>query len=170
MEAEGDPQYVLLVVDGTWKQGLEIFKRVAPIVLPPRGPATQVTLPPGPPSPHAQQGQQQEQGQQEQQQQQQGGKDPRSGDLLLFMEPLPGCLTTVEAVARALYWLEGAAVHDALMRPLRRLIGVQARFDPSMRARLEGVQHARYSTTKKRMGLRPQTDPTLGLLGAAAAQ
>jgi hypothetical protein len=49
--------------------------------------------------------------------------------LLLRMEPMVGCLTTCEAVARALGALEpqGSAVRDAVLRPLAQLAQFQAR-------------------------------------------
>ncbi|PNW72370.1 hypothetical protein CHLRE_16g673169v5 [Chlamydomonas reinhardtii] len=59
-EAPAHPAYVLVVVDGTWRQAKEMFKHVAGRCLPPGGPGVQVSLKPSdvlpaapPPPPHA---------------------------------------------------------------------------------------------------------------------
>ena len=64
---------------------------------------------------------------------------PAGASAPLRTEPAPGCTSTFEAVARALGALEGdAALRDALLAPLERLVDIQARYDPAVRQRLCG--------------------------------
>ncbi|KAL4418806.1 hypothetical protein ABPG77_006775 [Micractinium sp. CCAP 211/92] len=80
--------------------------------------------------------------------------DGLGAPLLIRMEPLEGCVTTCEAVARALGALEpaGGAVEVAILRPLAQLARFQARFDPSTAARLAEARVG-YSQSRRRMGL-----------------
>lgn len=70
-----------------------------------------------------------------------------------------GCVTTCEAVAQALGALEGRAVRAAVMAPLQALAAQQARWNPSLRARLEGVPEAAYTTSKRRYRMGSGTVP-----------
>ncbi|PRW20396.1 DTW domain-containing 2 [Chlorella sorokiniana] len=212
-----EPRYVLLVIDGTWKQAKEMFAGLRPHALQPDGPGIRVQLPPlaaaqqahqegaqqaeqdtapaadscarqpgpaaadaadaaadnaqqhvpcsvvpgGPAAGQAAAGQAAaEQAAAEQasaaqasaaQQGAVGGEGEKP--LLLRMEPMVGCLTTCEAVARALGALEpqGSAVRDAVLRPLAQLAQFQARWDPSLAMRLE--LGSGYSQSRCRMGL-----------------
>ncbi|GAB4816485.1 hypothetical protein N2152v2_003531 [Parachlorella kessleri] len=73
---------------------------------------------------------------------------------LLMMEPLPGCVTTCEAVARAVSMLEGdgGKIKEAVMQPLLYVARLQAQWDPAVRARLSGVG-AQYSTSRRHFGM-----------------
>lgn len=46
-------------------------------------------------------------------------------------------MTTMEAIARALGLLEGPAVRDALLAPLRLMTQHQAQWSPAVRQRLQ---------------------------------
>ena len=79
------------------------------------------------------------------------GCQPADDMILLRMEPVPGCLTTCEAVARTLRWLEGPAagpeVQAALLSPLRLManhqVGARAGLAPTCFAALPaGHVHA----------------------------
>jgi hypothetical protein len=137
------PLYALLVIDGTWKQAKEMYRAVLPLVLPPNGPGVRVQLPlpprtaaaaaacepfaaqasaaAGEPSAGAQAAAAAA-----------AGTRAAAGDeapLLLRTEPMEGCLTTCEAAARALGWLEGPVrgpvVKDAVLQPLAALARFQ---------------------------------------------
>lgn len=73
---------------------------------------------------------------------------------LLLMEPMPGCVTTCEAVARAVGLLEpqGSRVQEALLKPLAMVAALQAQWDPAVRARVQG-EGAQYTTGKRRFGM-----------------
>mmetsp|Transcript_14841 Transcript_14841/g.38493 ORF Transcript_14841/g.38493 Transcript_14841/m.38493 type:complete len:134 (+) Transcript_14841:729-1130(+) len=78
--------------------------------------------------------------------------------LPLRTEPQEGCVTTMEAVARALRVLErarGEEVMAAIMAPLEHLVRFQAQFDPAIRARLEGGELVK-STKQSHRRQRPR--------------
>lgn len=106
-----DPAYTLLVLDGTWQQGREMWAACAPAVLPI---ATPVCLPAG---------------------------ACGALHLRLKMEPGQGCTSTCEAVAEALRLLEpgGDGLAAALLAPLELLSAHQARWDPAVAARRQGA-------------------------------
>jgi DTW domain-containing protein YfiP len=105
-------QYILLVIDGTWMQASEMFRRLPASLL---ERATVVHLPLDLREPHAVLG--------------------------LRSEPREDCMTTAESVALALGELEGMAVREAIMRSVERMTRLQAQWDPSVQARLEkGVE------------------------------
>lgn len=182
------PAYTLLVLDGTWRQGREMFNSVAPLLLPPSGPAVLVKLPPATPAagtaaPLPQDGAAPgapaaaasagvaapDEGEPSPAKRGRdvgssggGPEDSSDGGFYLRMEPVAGCLSTCEAVARALCMLEsatgsggmqsGGEVCEAVLRPLARLVEQQARFDPAVRARIETAE-ARFPNTRKKFGL-----------------
>lgn len=59
----------------------------------------------------------------------------------LRTEPREGFMSTCEGVARALGILEGCHVRDAILRPLGRLVEMQAEFSPAVRARMGGGEY-----------------------------
>lgn len=138
--------YVLLVVDGTWRQAREMFDDMQPWLMRPQGPGRQVQLP----------------GQQQQQQHHPDltlAETPptllqRDSHSRLRTEPAEGTCSTLEAVAAAVAVLEGdTLLFETLMRPLRLLTHHQAQYDPAVAARLQPggsgvVAH------KKRLGMR----------------
>ncbi|KAJ3682817.1 hypothetical protein LUZ60_013044 [Juncus effusus] len=67
------------------------------------------------------------------------GEGPCETDLALKKEPLKGCVTTIEAVARALRILEpddtGMEVEASLLRVLKAMVGFQASFMKPMKPR-----------------------------------
>eukprot|EP00884_Botryococcus_braunii_P006580 jgi/Botrbrau1/15923/Bobra.40_1s0103.1 len=69
---------------------------------------------------------------------------------LIRREPLDKCVTTMEAISRALSLMEhdNGMVQQTLLGPLRRLTSLQANFDPAVRARISGKQWRGRSQTK----------------------
>ncbi|KAK9821318.1 hypothetical protein WJX81_001262 [Elliptochloris bilobata] len=136
---DSQPAYWLIALDGTWQQATEMFRAAAPwllahgtrVELPHERSAAPTSDPPGHPSPA-------------------GGMGPGDGPQArrpaapgilapIRTEPLRGCVTTLEAVARALALLEGdAGLQQVLLAPLRRMTELQAQFDPAVRERLAG--------------------------------
>lgn len=118
------PRLTLLVIDGTWKQAKEMFREMGRSpYLGPR--VVQVALPP-----------------QEAQERGEGG--PPDG--VLRKQPMKGCVTTLEAIAFSMFYLEsltgvsgqGQAVREALLRPLRAMVEVQLQHGASRAARTYG--------------------------------
>ncbi|CAL8464563.1 g4098 [Coccomyxa elongata] len=103
--------YLLIAIDGTWRQGKEIFKVLMPLLEAFQANVVHLPL----------------------------ASIPRENwDCALKREPSLGCMTTTEAVARALGILEGSIdVQAALLAPLRQMTALQAYFDPATRARIE---------------------------------
>lgn len=103
--------YLLIAIDGTWRQGKEIFKVLMPQLEGFQANVVHLPL----------------------------DSIPREHwDCALKREPSLGCMTTTEAVARALGILEGRDdVQAALLAPLRQMTSLQADFDPATRARIE---------------------------------
>ena len=115
----GAPAYVLVAIDGTWQEAKEMVKALPEEIL---AVARRVSFEIGP-----------------------GGASAP-----LRTEPAPGCTSTLEAVARALGALEGdAALRDALLAPLERLVDIQARYDPAVRQRLCGGSGAGIATSRR---------------------
>ncbi|KAK9904675.1 hypothetical protein WJX75_000413 [Coccomyxa subellipsoidea] len=103
--------YLLIAIDGTWRQGKEMYRMLMPLL---KDFAPIVVHLPLDSIPHA------------------------NWDCALKREPALGCTTTAEAVARAVGILEGSNdVRDALMAPLRHMTALQAQFDPATHARIE---------------------------------
>ena len=156
LAGDKDPLYVMLVIDGTWKQAKEMFKAVLPLVLQPGGPGVRVQLPAPSRDPqhHRQRQQPEASGAAAAEDAASAeasvdagaaaaaagsaassgaaGLPPEAaadGPLLIRVEPMEGCLTTCEAAARALGCLEprGGAVREAILRPLAQLARYQAR-------------------------------------------
>ncbi|KDD73362.1 hypothetical protein H632_c2255p0 [Helicosporidium sp. ATCC 50920] len=72
--------------------------------------------------------------------------------LRLRMEPVPGCSTTAEAVARALGGLESSAsAMESVLEALKRMTALQAEFDPATLARSRG-QGAMFATGRHKFG------------------
>lgn len=123
----GCDEYVLIVVDGTWRHAKQLFTAVAPHLLPPAGPAVRVGLPIGEGAAGAVAA---------------GGRNvcAETGTITLFREPHPGCMTTAEAVARALIALEpeGCGAGDAILAGLHAVVDAQKAHDPAVVARCGG--------------------------------
>jgi hypothetical protein len=109
-------QLTLLVIDGTWQQAKEMFREVRQN--PHLGSKLhQVSFPPPPPP----------------EDEWRSGRQQSPG--VLRKQPAKGCVTTLEAVAFALYYLERAlsggseahaeAVRSALLRPLEAMVEIQ---------------------------------------------
>ena len=136
-QGEGAPLYVLLVIDGTWKQAKEMFRAAAPYLLHPGGPGVRVQLPAplladraapageaaaaaqleGPEAAEVTEATELAAAAAE------GGGaaawEPAAGDaeapLLIRMEPMEGCLTTCEAGGWGCCWgLAGLAAGGSL--------------------------------------------------------
>ncbi|BDA49562.1 DTW domain-containing protein 2 [Coccomyxa sp. Obi] len=103
--------YLLIAIDGTWRQGKEIFKVLMPLLEGFQADVVHLPL----------------------------DSIPRENwECALKREPSLGCMTTAEAVARALGILEGSnEVQAALLAPLRQMTALQAAFDPATRARID---------------------------------
>ena len=121
----------LLVIDGTWKQAKEMFREIQ------QNPhlgskLRQVSFPPQEPP------LQQEQGDEQQQQ----------GRGVLRKQPVKGCVTTLEAIAFALFYLErtlsggseehAEGVRSALLRPLEAMVQMQVQHGASCAPRTYG--------------------------------
>ncbi|KAG2434179.1 hypothetical protein HXX76_007906 [Chlamydomonas incerta] len=156
--APEQPAYMLVVVDGTWRQAKEMFKvSLKPSdVLPPPPPAADVVTeapPTAAPQPAAAgQGQGAAAGAGA------GAGADVAGDAatgaaaaaaegalqydpsmpcLIRKEPVEGFVTTYEATARALGLLERSPqLADSLLAPLRLMTRLQAAFDPAIRSRM----------------------------------
>ena len=100
--------YVLLALDGTWKETREVLGAVLPQL--PR--ARLVQLPPD------------------------KAAEVPAADADLRVEPKPGCLLTAAAVAAAVSALEGdgGAVARAVAAPLQALMAAQRKHDPAMQS------------------------------------
>ncbi|GIM09964.1 hypothetical protein Vretimale_13750 [Volvox reticuliferus] len=157
------PAYLLLVIDGTWRQAREMYRVVAPRCLPPGGPGIQVALKPSDVLPasvllqrHRQQKPQNaelELAGKTEAEAEAGGSRPGDDDsglepgadydpempCLIRKEPMEGFVTTYEATARAIGLLErDAAIGSELLAPLRLMTRLQASFSPSVRSRMRG--------------------------------
>ena len=121
----------LLVIDGTWKQAKEMFREIQ------QNPhlgskLRQVSFPPQDPP------KEQEEGDDEQQQ----------GRGVLRKQPVKGCVTTLEAIAFALFYLErtlsggneahAETVRSALLRPLEAMVQMQVHHGASCAPRTYG--------------------------------
>lgn len=150
-------RYVLIVIDGTWRHAKQLFTSVAPHVLRPGGPATRVGLPIGNDANPAVAA---------------GGRNvcTETGTITLFKEPMPGCMTTAEAVARALAVLEPPMVESgapetqatdtplhpaaaAILAGLHAVVDNQKAHDPAVTQRCGGGGEA-LTRTKSRFGFR----------------
>lgn len=134
------PAYTLAVIDGTWQQAHEMLRAVAPRIMGVSENIVQVKLPDPPPA-HKGSGDESD--------------EAPAMQLPLRVEPQEGCVTTMEAVARALHVLEGkprgVEVMGAIMAPLEFLVNFQAQYDPAIRARLEGNVHMKKTKRSHRV-------------------
>lgn len=111
------PDITLLIIDGTWKHATEIVKASLPFL---QNFVVQVTLPFDVEI---------------------EGDGMGDSDLIMRKEPFGGCVSTMEAVARALAILEpdGHVIKDKLMMVLRKMVTLQASHfgPPKIRAKLK---------------------------------
>lgn len=145
------PHYLLIVIDGTWRHAKQLFTAAAPFLLrgggEGRGPAVRVGLPIGqaaaPTTPPTTR-----------------NLCTETGTITLFKEPMPGCMTTSEAVARAVGVLEPPAEDGspcpaaaAILAALHAVVDAQKRHDPAVIARCGGGGEA-VTRAKARFGFR----------------
>ncbi|KAJ0975603.1 hypothetical protein J5N97_017568 [Dioscorea zingiberensis] len=115
---------VLIVLDGTWAQAKEMAAASAPFLS--SIAATHVSL-----------------GMDESVE----GESPFESDLVLKKEPFKGCVSTLEAVARALRVLEpdenvGVEVEEVLLRILRAMVGFQKSYLKPVKPRPRLIKNA----------------------------
>ncbi len=128
------PAYVLLAVDGTWREVREMWRCVSEQYLRPTGPGIQVALPSSDgraaTQPSAGDGPAEDKLSErasapigsgtEASQDARSASAPVVGPCLIRQEPVEGFLTTYEALSKALAVLEGSQeLEEVLMRPLR---------------------------------------------------
>lgn len=134
--------YTLLALDGTWKMAKEMGSALLPIVLQAGGVPIKFDI-----GTSIIEGEEEEEGE--------GDNNPYA----FMMEPLKGCMTTLQAVAKAVGILllqgeeegkgrtEGGEAEEVALRPLKLLGDFQAQWDPAMQLRLSG-QDAMYYNRK----------------------
>jgi hypothetical protein len=123
--AEGPSKegWILVAIDGTWREAREMWQSLKTKLLPPNGHCIQVILPQAPVMTQV------------------GDEDdsslPAKGACLIRKEPVEGFLTTYEAICKAVAVLEGTQpnLEDILLKPLRKMTEFQAAFDPAVAAR-----------------------------------
>lgn len=125
--------YTLLAIDGTWKMAKEMATALLPFVLEAGGVPINFDIGAG----------------------REGGEEKGEGDdpFAFMMEPGKGCMTTLQAVAKAVGILQGeeggkgGEAEEVALRPLKLLGDFQAKWDPALQLRLSG-QGAMYYNRK----------------------
>jgi DTW domain-containing protein YfiP len=135
--------YLLIIVDGTWRHGRQLFTAAAPWLLPPAGRAVRVSLPIGDDAADVA----------TLEESRNVCADTKT--VALFKEPHAGCMTTAEAVARALTHFEPSrAPADAVLAALHAVVDRQKAHDPAVAARCGVEGAAGLTSARSRFGFR----------------
>ena len=135
--------YLLIIVDGTWRHGRQLFTAAAPWLLPPAGRAVRVSLPIGDDAADVA----------TLEESRNVCADTKT--VALFKEPHAGCMTTAEAVTRALTHFEPSrAPADAVLAALHAVVDRQKAHDPAVAARCGVEGAAGLTSARSRFGFR----------------
>ena len=134
-----DRGWILVAIDGTWREAREMWQSLKTELCPPKGKGALVILPPKQKeaSQLAGEGQEASQVAGEGQEEGPGEGSALTGACLIRKEPVEGYLTTYEAICRAVAILGGEdkGLEEVLLKPLRRMTEHQATFDPAVASR-----------------------------------